>query len=269
MGFALRSDSLTFWDGHELHAHSHPWGQLIYAASGSMRVLAEEALWLVPQGRALWAPPNVVHAISMRGAVAMRTIYVPPERAIALASTCQAVEIAPLLRELILHIAPMRLIRDDVPEHERLASLFLDKLAKAKRVILTVPMPRDPALMRIADYLRNDLLRDASLPMLAQMAGLGVRTLQRRFLEETGLRFVEWRQRLRLIQATQMLGTGASVTDAGAQAGYANTSAFIAAFRAHMGTTPKAFLKAEESTAPRNKKAPAAGRGLLNSRRIP
>ena len=243
MGFALRSDSLTFWDGHELESHSHPWGQLIFAASGTMRVLAEDALWLVPQGRALWAPPNVVHAISMRGCVAMRTIYIPPERAHVLPATCQAVEIDPLLRELILHIAPLRLIRDDVREHERLASLFLDKLAKAERVMLTVPMPRDPALLKIANYLRNDLLRDSSLPALARMAGLGVRTLQRRFRAETGLRFVEWRQRLRLIQATQMLGSGASVTEAGSHAGYSNTSAFIAAFRAYMGTTPKAFLK--------------------------
>src|SRR5262249_53334575 len=159
------------------------------------------------------APPNIVHAISMRGRVAMRTIYVAPERAGALSKVCEALEIDPLLRELILHIAPLRLIRDDVAEHERLASLFLDKLAKSKRVMLTVPMPHDPALMKIADYLRNDLLREAQLPMLARMAGLSVRTLQRRFLEETGLRFVEWRQRLRLIQATQMLGAGASVTD--------------------------------------------------------
>lgn len=243
MGLALRSDSLTFWDGHELDAHSHPWGQLIYAATGTMRVLAEDALWLVPQGRALWAPPNVVHAISMRGTVAMRTIYIPPERADTLPKVCQAIEIGALLRELILHIAPIRLIRDDVAEHERLATLFLDKLSKAERVILTVPMPRNPALLKIADHLRSDLSRDVSLPALARLAGLSVRTLQRRFREETGLRFVEWRQRLRLIEATQMLGAGASVTDAGARAGYANTSAFIAAFRAHMGTTPRAFLR--------------------------
>ncbi len=45
------------------------------------------------RGRALWAPPNVVHAIEMRGAVAMRTIYVPPERAGALPPQCAALEI--------------------------------------------------------------------------------------------------------------------------------------------------------------------------------
>ena len=61
MGYVLRSDSLTFGDGHEIEAHARTWGQLIFAATGSMRVLAADALWLVPQGRALWAPPEVTH----------------------------------------------------------------------------------------------------------------------------------------------------------------------------------------------------------------
>ena len=82
MGFALRSVGLTYGDGHVLPSHAHDWGQLIFAMTGTMRVEAADALWLVPPGRALWAPPKVLHAIAMRGKVAMRTIYVPPERAL-------------------------------------------------------------------------------------------------------------------------------------------------------------------------------------------
>ena len=244
MGYLLRSDSLTFSDGHEIEEHAHSWGQLIYAATGTMRVIAADAFWLVPQGRALWAPPEVRHAITMRGRVAMRTIYVPRERAAALAGTCQAIEVDALLRELILAIAPMRLIRDDVAEQVRLASLLLDRLARAERAVLHVPMPRDKALLRIAARLRDDPAHDASLLSVAREAAMSARTLQRRFREQTGLRYVEWRQRLKLIHAITMLGAGASVTDAGAGAGYANTSAFISAFRAHIGETPKAFQQA-------------------------
>jgi AraC-like DNA-binding protein len=235
---------MTFSDGHETDVHNHRWGQLMYAATGTMRVLAGDALWIVPQGRALWAPAGVDHAITMRGPVAMRTIYIPPERAGNLSGHTQAVNVDPLLRELILHIAPMRLLREDVKEHERLATLFLDRLARAGRSMFMVPMPRDPALKALAEKLRDDPARNASLPALARAAAMSVRTLQRRFREETGLRFVEWRQRLKLMQAITMLGAGASVTEAGAGAGYANTSAFIAAFRAHMGETPKAFMRA-------------------------
>jgi len=246
MGYALRCEVLTFSDGHEMDAHSHRWGQLIYAATGTMRVIADDALWLVPQGRALWAPPDVTHAITMRGSVAMRTIYIPPERASTLPPQTQSIEVDALLRELILHIAPMRLVRDDIKEHERLATLFLDRLARAGRSMFMVPMPRDTSLRVFAERLRDDPSRDASLPALARAAGMSARTLQRRFREETGLRFVEWRQRLKLMHTITMLGTGASVTEAGAGAGYANTSAFIAAFRAHLGETPKAFVRANK-----------------------
>src|SRR5262249_41632230 len=43
---------------------------------------------------------------------------------------------------------------------------------------------------------------------------------------------------LRLIHAASLLGEGVSVTEAGLAAGYAGTSAFIAAFRKRFGRTP-------------------------------
>src|SRR5689334_8539259 len=71
MSYALRSVALTFGDGHQLHEHEHPWGQLIFASAGTMRVKAEAAWWLVPPGRALWAPPGTRHEIEARGTLAM------------------------------------------------------------------------------------------------------------------------------------------------------------------------------------------------------
>ena len=50
--------------------------------------------------------------------------------------------------------------------------------------------------------------------------------------------FSRWRQRLRLLHAVAALGAGKSVTETGLDAGYAGTSAFIAAFRKHFGITP-------------------------------
>ena len=64
------------------------------------------------------------------------------------------------------------------------------------------------------------------------------RTIQRLFRDETGQRFTQWRRRLRLLNALQLLNDGVSVTVAGVEAGYASTSAFVAAFREEMGFTP-------------------------------
>src|ERR1700742_471853 len=136
MDYALRSLGLTHSDGHKLAAHAHPWGQLIFDSSGTMRVEAQAALWLVPPGRALWAPPDVAHAIAMRGTVAMRTIYVPPERAGGWPPQCTALEVDALLRELILHIVGRGLLHAGAPADERLAELFLDRLRCAERMAL-------------------------------------------------------------------------------------------------------------------------------------
>ena len=92
--------------------------------------------------------------------------------------------------------------------------------------------------LRAADRLRQDPAEAIELTDLARRAGASARTLQRLFLEETGLRISEWRQRLRLLHAAGLLGSGASVTSAGLEAGYAGSSAFIAAFRKQFGCTP-------------------------------
>ncbi len=245
--YALRSLGQSFSSGHVLEAHSHRWGQLIFASAGTMRVEAANALWLVPPGRALWAPPDVVHAIAMRGAVAMRTIYVPPERSGALPAQCTAIEVGPLLRELILHIVTRRMLVEGVEADERLAGVCLDELARAERLVLHLPMPRDARVQALARKLCADPAEARTLPALARAARISARTVQRVFQAQTAMRFAEWRQRLRLIHAITALHAGASVTQAGADSGYASTSAFIAAFRQQMGVTPGGHRKARRA----------------------
>ena len=240
----MRSVGLTFADGHVLHEHEHPWGQLIFASAGTMRVKADEALWLVPPGRALWAPPGTRHEIEARGTLAMRTVYVPPGPSAEIGGRCRAIEVGPLLRELVLAIVARGLVRETEGEEAHLAGLFLAELARAPALALCVPMPRDPRLLRIAAQLRADPCGEADLETLSRCAHASPRTVQRLFRRDTGMRFVEWRQRLRLIHAVARLSDGASVTGAGAEAGYASTSAFIAAFRQLIGTTPRRYLEA-------------------------
>ncbi len=98
-------------------------------------------------------------------------------------------------------------------------------------------------MRKLAEALWADPADARTLPALARKARLSARTVQRIFQAQTGMRFVEWRQRLRLIQAITALNGGASVTAAAADAGYASTSAFSAAFRAQMGETPSRYVR--------------------------
>jgi AraC-like DNA-binding protein len=238
MACLVRAFASTFYDGHHIPAHTHSWGQLIYAASGVMRVRAGDTLWIVPPAQAVWAPAGVGHEIWARGEFAMRTLYFAPDLSSALPADCRALEVSPLLRELILEIVSLSALDDDEPKRKHLVDVAVDLVGAAETLPASLPMPNDPRAALVAERLKDDPANSADLTYLAGIAAASARTMQRLFLDGTGLRFSEWRQRLRLIHASCLIGEGMSVTEAGLAAGYSSTSAFIAAFRKRFGRTP-------------------------------
>jgi len=241
MTFDIRTLAATYSDGFRIEPHAHRWGQLIYASHGVMKVIVEGNYWIVPPERAVWAPPGRRHEIVADGAFSMRTLYLAPRFAQQIATECRALSVSAFLRELILHIVQIGMLDTAVPTQRRLASVLLDQLRSAELLPLSIRMPQDRRALAIAERLRQNPSDPAELSELSKAAGASSRTVQRAFLSETGLRFTQWRQRLRLLHAVSLLGTGSSVTDAGLEAGYASTSAFVAAFRRQLGHTPAAY----------------------------
>ncbi|HBR9945707.1 TPA: helix-turn-helix transcriptional regulator [Klebsiella pneumoniae] len=99
-------------------------------------------------------------------------------------------------------------------------------------------MPQDSRLLRIAQALSANPDDGCRLEEWAAWAGMSSRTLTRRFRAETGFSFNEWRQRIRLLRALELLAAGKPVTAIALDLGYDNVSAFIALFRRMFGTTP-------------------------------
>jgi AraC-like DNA-binding protein/quercetin dioxygenase-like cupin family protein len=226
--------------GFTLDRHAHRWAQLLYASEGVMLVETEAGTWAVPPQRAVWIPASVEHRIVMSGDVAMRTLYFSVRVQAPLGTTC-VVNVSPLLRELVVHCARLGKLDLGVAHEERLARLVLDLLAEVATVPLDLPMPRDARALRLAHPLREDPAQ-ASLPLLARRAGASPRTLERLFLAETGLTLAKWRQQARLLRAVALLAAKKPVTEVALEVGYASPSAFIAMFRAALGTTPSRFF---------------------------
>jgi AraC-like DNA-binding protein/quercetin dioxygenase-like cupin family protein len=243
-GYPLRGLAVTYPDRHWLNVHTHPWGQLVYAASGVMQVSIPDAAWLAPPTRAIWVPPNTPHGIEMRGAVAMRTLYFTPADPDPRLSACRSIEVEPLLRELILHVVRLGLVDMSQPAHAHLGGLLLDLLASAKTVPLNLPLPADPRARGFARRLLAEPGDTATLAELARGSGASLRTLQRLFLKEAGLPLETWRARARMQQGVVSLSAGAPVTQAALDAGYQSASAFIAAFKRTFGTTPARYRAA-------------------------
>ena len=243
MAIVVRCLAATYYDGFHIKPHQHHWGQLIYAGSGVMRVRSSGTLWIVPPARAVWMPAGTGHEIHGLGDFAMRTLYLIGAINERLPGECCALEVTPLLREVVLELVERCPIDEADAPALRLAEVAIDRIGEARTLPLQLPLPRDPRALRLAERLQANPALPDELPALARTAGASARTIQRLFLAETGLPFAQWRQRLRLLHGAAALGVGKSVTEAGLEAGYAGTSAFIAAFRKQFGVTPSASTR--------------------------
>ncbi|MCZ6641377.1 MAG: helix-turn-helix transcriptional regulator [Gammaproteobacteria bacterium] len=242
-GFDVRSLAVSYRDGFTIGEHRHPWGQLVYGISGVMRVAAGDTVWFVPPTRAIWLPPGRPHRIVMQGAVQLRTLYLAPGRTMGLQDAAVALEVSPLLRELILHVLKIGMLDPHIAEHDKLAGVLADLIAQAPPGNLRLPMPSDPRASVAAEHFQTKPWERHDLDRVARQSGCSLRTLQRLFLRQTGFSMEAWRQKVRLINGVGYLSGGANVTEAALACGYDSTSAFIAVFKKQFGVTPGRYCR--------------------------
>jgi len=241
----VRTYAATHPSGIGIPPRSLDWDQLAYASQGVMSVHTADGTWVIPPHRAVWIPRGVVHEVEMAGRVSLRTLYFAAGLARRLPRHCEAVNVTPLLRELVLHASRPGVLRRDVPEQARLARVILDQLRRLPQVPLQLPAPRDPRARRAMQLLladNGDGRGTLSLAEVARRVGASKRTLERLFRGETHMTLGRWRQRLRFVQALRLLAAGQAVTPVALEVGYSSPSAFVSAFRRHLGTTPRRYF---------------------------
>lgn len=217
--------------------HSHPWGQLSYASQGVLGVRTPAGDHMAPPRFAVWIPPGVRHQVFNRRRAQMHSLYIAPE-ALALPAECCVLQVSPLARELILRFASLPAEYDQAGAPGRLAAVLLDELVSLPRAAFGLPLPRDRRLLQICAALEAQPDDRRVLADWAGVVGASERTLARRFVQETGLGFGQWRQRLRLLLSLDALEAGDSVTQVALAHGYDSPSAFIVAFRCAFSCTP-------------------------------
>ena len=235
----MRTVRAAMRDGVEIEPHAHAWHQLIYASAGVMTVSADRGSWIVPPQWAIWAPAGVRHAIRFTGASTFATLYLRPSDWSDLPAESCVVSVSPLLRELIPRACEEGMLDKRDAVHQATAVLIVDAFRTQSVPALGLPNPTSEVLRRVADACARD---DAGSAAIARRFGLGVRTLERRFLAETGMAFGQWRRHARFLQALRLLAQGAPVKQVAAETGYRSASAFVAAFSETFRTTPGRYF---------------------------
>ena len=237
---------------HRLPGHSHPRAQIIYQCAGVYRVQTASGCFVVPPQQAIWIPPDLFHETFTNDSARALMLFVDDSLARTLSRRCMVVDVSPFLSQLFRRAVDYG--NDYAPSgrEARLVQVILDELSGLAPAPLRLPLARDKRLSRIMDRLIAAPWLDTTLAELAPGAGASGRTLARLFRRDTGMTFLAWRNRLRLIEAIDRLGQGQPVTAVAMELGYRSVSAFIAMFRREMGVSPARFIRERTPDKPMN-----------------
>jgi AraC-like DNA-binding protein len=223
--------------------HAHPWNQLVYAISGVLTVTIEGSCFVIPSEQAAWVPIGTRHRVGSLLGAEFRSLWLDDEICSGIATNCVVLSVSPLLRALIIEAAKLQDERDDAGYASRVVHLIVDQLRRGQPLPAALPWPRYGPVVALCEALYAEPADQRGSKQWGARLGMSTRTLARRFNEAVGMPLSQWRRKLRLIKAVEMLGGGCSVTQTALDLGYGSPSAFIYAFRREMGMSPQAYCR--------------------------
>jgi AraC-like DNA-binding protein len=218
----------------------HDRHQLALAARGVLVMGGLDRSWVLPPTRALWIPAGAPHSVAVSGRTTMLSTYVDPADCPLDWDEPTVVGASGLLGELVAHLARPELPAD---RRRRAEAVLWDLVVPLPVTTLSPPLPADERARRVADSLLADVTDDRPLDAWGRAVGASARTLARLFAAETGMGFERWRTTARLAAALPLLAAGTPVGTTARRVGYATPSAFVAAFRREIGTTPADYFR--------------------------
>lgn len=222
--------------------HSHWRGQLIYAISGSLKVVSTAGTWIVPPERAVWMPPKVQHSVQSVTEAETRFLYLDTVVYTTLPKTVTVIHMTPLMRECLLKFLSLPRFYDENGVAKHLLALMIEELQIMPVMPLHLPLPKNASLLDAANAILAQMADRPKLTILAAQAGLSVRSFERHFHNETGLTWRKWVHQARLMEAISQLSDGRMVGDVAHALGYEGPSAFVAMFKKATGLTPGKYF---------------------------
>ncbi|MBB3173238.1 AraC-like DNA-binding protein [Endobacter medicaginis] len=245
--------------GVRIDRHAHDRAQLTLVLSGISRISDGQGWWLAARDRAIWVPPGLAH--EARYSETSEIVVLELDDIAELSAVgCCCIDTTALIREL----ACAGLEADAATR--RLSLQLLGHLLSRQTPDLHAAIRHgsDPRLVRATALLVAEPGREVGLAALAAMAGTSARTLNRLFVDQTGLSFGRWRARLRVLVAIERLAEGESVTSIAFDLGYGGPAAFTTMFTRATGLSPARYLAerlrpaASQATSPAMASAVAA-----------
>lgn len=227
--------------GESYDWHSHDFGQLISAASGSMYVGTPDRVLLLSPAMAIWIPPDKEHWMRYGANTVILYVDVTRDEARKLGRDCRVVAMTALLRSLFEAAMPEPTDARGRNHNRALHTLLQHELIAAQDVPLSLVLPKDARLRGVAQAALDDPGSMRSVDAWLSDVPASRKTVERLFVAETGMPPSRWLRHVRVLHAVSLLASGQSVTSVAFDMGYESPSAFSYMFRQTLGVSPSKF----------------------------
>lgn len=228
--------------------HEHRRAELVYVASGTLSVTANDAVHTVSADHALLIPAGLTHDMRMLSDASVLTAYIVPTAGMACGTNCRTLPASDLLRALMQTAVELPIDYDPDGRDGHIMGLITEEVAwllsRPLAVLPCLRVPKDRRLRLLCRDLLDRLDHTWTIDEAATVAGMGRRTFTRTFRRELGMSFATWCAHARLNAAAGRLHAGASIIEVALASGYNSPSAFATTFRRHLGMSPSSFQAA-------------------------
>lgn len=225
---------------HLIEPHSHLRGQLVYAASGCLKITSGGPVFIVPPQFAAWIPPGITHAVTASEAIHYCSLFIDETASGLLPKQAQLLHLTPLVKELTRTAAG-----DDHSSiggaEERLQAVMLDQLQRLKPAHVALPIPASGRLSVMVEHFLHNPGESLDVSYWTDRLSMCERTLLRVFRKETGLAPLQWLLQLKVLKAIELIEAGETVKGVAYEMGYSQSSAFISMFKKVTGRTPASY----------------------------
>jgi AraC-like DNA-binding protein len=233
---------------HVFPYHTHQWGQLIYASSGTLTVYTQSYSFLLSPSRAIWIPPGIAHEVKTQGQTRFSSLYIDPLNIDNLPKQSCLIMVSSLLKALIMEATDIPGDYNTDGRDGRVIRLLIDEMYRSRQKGQEIPMPQNKSLIRTCQNIIANPAEEYSIDMLATESRMARKTFTRQFRRETGMSAMNWVQNARLMVAIPKLAEGHSITTVAFEVGYNSSSAFTTMFKRVYGTAPKYYQRARANT---------------------
>lgn len=218
---------------------------LAYCASGSMKLEIESRYFFLQPTKAVWIPAGKQVTTQIPTSITCCSILFNAARFPEHNPLVKTIDLTPLARHMILHCRRWDVegcIIDQTADsfYKALASIIIERMDAPTAD--WVPRGRSRLVTRAVDLTIERHTRPIELAEIASELASSERTLSRRTVDETGMRWSELLRRIRIIAARELLTSSElQITGVANAVGYSSQSAFNKAFKFESGLTPRKF----------------------------